>query len=365
MTELFNPERRSDQCSLHGASTPWPQLLSSPAFILVGAVMSIGLVGMYLSTFLIDDINVPFAGAVAVVLLALMGLGMLVVGATSHAVGRVRLVDVVAATAGGALAQFLTREMGISLLVAGSLIAVGVGIAMLGDGPLDTMAGGAAYAGICVGLLPSYVTQSSWLVIGASVLCGVLWSLAGPSVWNGIGGRMGLVAFIAGSVVYLVADVFGLERTHRLVPIRMDGLAHWAVVPVGAIAAVLTWVLVERLGVPFVLASGALSLVVCLTLDLTKPVPMSVLDVAFFGGTFVGGSSVRRLPNAAWVALAGLVYGALMLHFKGPLTGHVGVLGATGTIACLAVAALEWGVLTPWVNRAAGRLVPRPDPSAS
>ena len=238
-------------------------------------------------------------------------------------------------------------------------IAVVAGIAILGDGPLDTMSGGAAYAGICVGLLPSYVTQSSWLVIGAAVLCGVLWSLAGPSVWNGIGGRMGLVAFIAGSLVYLVADVFSLERNHKLIPLHMDGLAHWAVVPVGVIAAVLTWVLINRLNVPFVLASGGLSLAVCTTLDTTKPVPMSVLDVAFFGGTFVGGTSAQRLPNVAWVALAGLIYGSLMLHFRGPLTGHVGVLGATGTIACLAVAALEWAVLAPAVGRAAGRLASR------
>lgn len=359
MTPLINPETRSAQAATHAQAPEWPRLLASPRFIMLAALLVIGLVGMYLVTFLFDDLRVPWVGVGAVVLLSLAGLGMLVVGATSRLVGRVRAIDVVAATAAGAMAQFLTRDMGMPEVIAGSVIAVAVGIIVLDDGPLDGMSAAAAYAGACVGLLPAYVAQSPWLIIGASVLCGVLWSLVGPSVWNGIGGRIGLVAFIAGSAVYLLADIIGLERDHVLVPLRVTELASWAIVPVGAAAAVLTWMLVERLRVPFALASGGLSLVVCLPLDLTKPLPLSLLDAVFFGGTFVGGSSVRRLPNAGWVALAGLLYGMLMLHFKGPLTGHVGVIGATGAIACLAVAGLEWIVLAPWVGTAAERLLHR------
>jgi hypothetical protein len=249
--------------------------------------------------------------------------------------------------------------MGIPLLVAGSIVAVCLGFAQVWDGPLDAMSAGAGYAGTTVGLVPQYVTQSSWLVIAAAVICGVLWSLVGPSVWDGVGGRMGSVAFIAGSVVYLAADALGLERSHRLLPLHMSELAHWSVVPVGAIAAVLTWVLVQRLDVPFVLASGLLSLIVCVGLNLTQPIPASVLDAAFFGGTFVGGTAPRRLPNVAWVAGAGALYGALMLHFAGPLTGHIGVLGATGTMGCLAMAGCEWVVLHPRINGAAGRLAHR------
>ncbi len=359
MSTLFNPETRSDQCATHEGNTDAARLLASPRFVLLAAIMAIGLVGMYLSTFAVRSIEVPPYGVIAAVILGFMALGMLVVGATSKPVGHVRAVDVVAAVASAAIAQFLTREMGVPLLVAGSMVAVALGVAMLWGGPLDSMSAGAGYAGTCVGLLPQYVTQSSWLVIAAAVICGVLWSLIGPSVWDGVGGRMGSVAFISGSVVYLIADMFGLERSHRLIPLHMTELAHWAVVPVGMIAAVLTWMLVERAGVPFVLASGSLSLVVCLILDHTQPLPASVLDAAFFGGTFVGGVSPRRLPNAAWVAGAGAIYGALMLHFAGPLTGHVGILGATGTIGCLAMAGCEWIVLHPRVNSAAGRLLHR------
>lgn len=359
MTPLFTPERRSDQSAPRQGGDSWHALLSSPRFVLLTALMAIGVVGMYLATFVVRGIEVPPYGGIALVILSFMGLGMLVVAATSRPVGHVRLIDVVTCTFAAAIAQFLTREMGMPLLVAGAAIAVGLGLATLPGGPLDTMSSGAGYAGVCVGLLPPYVTQSSWLVIGAAILCGVLWSVIGPSVWNGIGGRMGSVAFISGSAIYLIADAFGMERSHRLVPLHMDALAHWSVVPVGMIAAVLTWVLVERAGMPFVLASGLLSLAVCIPLDLTQPVPASVMDAAFFGGTFVGGVSSGRLPNAAWVAGAGAIYGGLMLHFAGPLTGHVGVLGATGTIACLAMAGLEWLVLRPRLNEAAGRLVRR------
>ncbi len=95
------------------------------------------------------------------------------------------------------------------------------------------------------------------------------------------------------------------------------------------------------------------------------PVPQATLDVAFFGGTFVGGSATRRLPDAGWVGIAGLIYGGLMLYFRGPLTGHVGVMGAAGTVACLITAAVEWLVLKPRVNRSAWRVASRTRPGSS
>jgi hypothetical protein len=70
---------------------------------------------------------------------------------------------------------------------------------------------------------------------------------------------------------------------------------------------------------------------------------------AAYSGAFVGGSSVQRMPTALWLGLSGLLYGAFMLHVEGPLSGHVGVIGATGTTAAVAVL----GVRVSWV--AAGR----------
>lgn len=359
MSALFTPETRSEQCDLHEVRPALNPLLASPRFMVLAALMVVGLVGMYLSTFIVPDLSRPWVAALTITGFLVTGIGMLVVGATSRPVGHVRLMDVGVCTAAAAIAQFLTREAGMPLLVAGSVVAVVIGLSEVIDSPVDWRAAGAGYAGVCVGLLPPYVTQSSWLVIAAAVISGALWSLVGPSVWTGIGGRMGTVAFIGASFIYLIADAFGMERDHTVLPLPMSGLAHWSVVPVGAIAAVLTWIVIDRLRVPFVLASGTLSLVVCTSLAVAEPVPQSVLSVAFFGGTFVGGVSARRLPNVAWVAAAGAIYGSLMLHFQGPLTGHVGVIGATGSIACLTMAGLEWAVLHPAINEPAGRLLRR------
>jgi len=51
------------------------------------------------------------------------------------------------------------------------------------------------------------------------------------------------------------------------------------------------------------------------------------------------------------------MYGSYMLHFEGPLTGHVGVIGATGTIAVfIAMGAIRVGAwLTPRATRTIAR----------
>ena len=255
--------------------------------------------------------------------------------------GRVRLVDVVTAAVASAATLLLVRGLDIPPLVAAAAVATVIGVAMLGDGPLDAIAGGAGYAGGFVGLVAPTVTIALFWVVIAGALAGVLWGLIATSAFAGCGGRMGTSALIASILVYQAARLVGEQGDAVLLP-PVDGLAHWAVVPTGCVATLVTWLLMYRRGWSLPMASGLTSLVVCGGLAMWGPDSVQlVLATAWYGGTAVGRTGANRLPNAGWVALAGLAYGALMLRFEGPLQGHVGIIGATGLMGVLGVIAVR------------------------
>lgn len=298
---------------------------------IVGTACLLSLAGMYAAAFVYGAEPLPLSLVIIAGLLAITGawVGL----RTSTPVHRPRVRDVFASAIATTLALLLTREMGVPPLIAVSLVAVTTGMMAAPRGPLDHLARGSAYVGAFVGLLaPSVTVPSSWVVLSGA-LGGLLWSVIGPDVYHGVGGRLGLVAFMASSAVYWVAAVLGYESDAVLLP-EVDGMAHMAMLPIGAAGAIVTWVLIHRLGWDFTIASGLTSLLVCGAIDLSSMGDLTaVLATAWFGGTMVGLSLPQRLPNAAWVMAAGTIYGGYMLHFEGPLQGHVGVIGATATIA--------------------------------
>jgi hypothetical protein len=291
------------------------------------------LAAMYVLAFVIGAEPLPLGLVIVAVCLAAVG-ALVALGASLPLV-RPRAADVASATVASALTLLLSREMGIPALVSISLVAILLGVMAAPTGPLDVRAEGAGYAGAFVGLLdPSITVPIAWLILAGAV-SGALWSVIGPSVLPGIGGRLGLVAFMASAAIYGVASAIGAEQPAVLIP-AVDGLRHLAMIPVGAAGAVITWMLIQRRGWDFAIASGLTSLVVCGGVYLSGMGELApVLSTAWFGGTMVGLSAPARLPNAGWVGLAGMVYGSFMLHFEGPLQGHVGIIGATGVIAVL------------------------------
>jgi len=319
--------------------TPWTYAL--------GALALAGLAVMYVVAFVLGAEPLPL-GVVALAAL-LFGVGAVVGLRESLPLVRPRVRDVVAGAAAAGMSLFLTRGMGIPALVAVSLVAIVLGVMASRQGFLDRTSQGAGYAGAFVGLLaPTVAVHSAWAVLAGAV-AGLFWSFIGPCVFPGVGGRLGLVAFMASAGIYLIADALGHDAGAVLVP-QVDGLAHMAMVPIAAAGAVVTWVLIQRAGWDFALASGLTSLAVCGVIDLSIATDLApVLGTAWFGGTMVGLSLPDRLPHPGWVLLAGLVYGAFMLHFEGPLSGHVGVIGATATIGVF----VSMGVL--WLSQLAVR----------
>lgn len=321
----------------------------------LAALTLAALVAMYIVAFVVGAEPLPLAVVIIAVFLAVIGAAVAV--RDSMSVPRPRAADIAAGAAATTFSLLLCREMGIPALVTVSIVAIVIGMMVAPRGPLDVRAEGAAYVGAFVGLLaPSITVPSGWVVL-AGALAGLLWSIIGPYVLPGVGGRLGLVAFMGSSAIYWLASALGYEHQAVLVP-EVQGMAHMAMIPIGGVAAVVTWLLIQRRGWDFALASGITSLLVCggiYMADMGALAP--VLSTAWFGGTMVGLSTPARLPSAAWVTLAGLMYGAYMLHFEGPLTGHVGVIGATGTIAVfIAMGALRVGTwLTPRATRTIAR----------
>ena len=347
LSPLFQPEVRSTASILH--EEPWQgrRGMPSPAVLLLSLVMAIGLGFLYAASFF--RITDPAMLAMVVTIGVLLIAGIAITTVTSKEVGRARAIDVLTSVAAAAATLFMARSMGMPVIVAASCTAIVVGFMAVPGQAFDANAAGAGYSGAFVGMMSSDVMVNPYWVMGAAVLAGVLWSLIGPAVWDGVGGRMGAVAYIGAAGVYIAADLMGAVADRPLTA-GLDGLAHAAVVPIGCAAALVTWVLIQRMGIPFVLASGLTSLAVCGVLALTLA-DSAPLAAAWFGGSFVAGGSTGRLPNAGWVGAGGLVFGILTFHFSGPIAGHVGVLGATATIATLAVGAVEWFALAPVVQR--------------
>lgn len=305
--------------------TPWTYALAALTLASLGA--------MYVVAFVFGAEPLPLGLVLLAAVLVCIGAAAAV--ANSLPLVRPRVGDVVAGAAASAMGVLFTRGMGVPTLVAVSMVAILLGVMASRHGFLDRHAQGAGYAGAFVGLLaPGVTVPSGWVVI-AGGFAGLLWSFIGARVMPGVGGRLGLVAFMASAGVYWLAAALGYENGMVLLP-EVGGLPHMAMVPIAVTGAVVTWMLIQRAGWDFALASGLTSLAVCGVLDLSMGGELAaVFGTAWFGGTMVGLSLPDRLPTAGWVALAGFVYGAFMLHFEGPLAGHIGVIGATATIGVL------------------------------
>ena len=343
----------SETAGVRDLRAGYRQYRPSPVTIILGLALLAALVYLFVNGFWLrvgSAIDLVFVALVGV--LALLGFVLSLI--TSRPARMPRVVDVLLGIAAALFAQFLTREMRIPVLVAMGITGCVLGVAALPGGPLDFMSSAAGYTGMFTGMLQPGPTLPWGWVVAAGALAGLLFSVIGPAVLPGVGARMGAVAFLAGSAVYVVAEWTG-AATPPILPGDATGFMNGAMVPIGMAGALVTCVLARRTTMPFVMASALPSLIVCGVMNIALPGSVPVLGSAWVGGTLIASAAPARLPTAFWVGLAGIVYALLMMHFGGPLNGHVGVLGATATIACLAIGATEWLVH----SRSVGALVAR------
>ncbi len=316
----------------------------------LAAMMVVAATVVYVTSFaLASDISLR----VGVVVLGAFGLaGIYLAVRSSRPAAHPRFVDVASGLTSTLATFFMSRDLGVQPVAAASVVLVTVGLAAQPLGVVDARAARAAFAGAFVGLIgPSITVPWYWAALSGAI-AGLLWSMIGPSIMPGFGGRIGLMAFASSAIAYQIADFLDGAGNVALLP-PTAGLPTWTVVPVGVAGALVTWTLYNRTRLHYVACVGIPALAVSSGIAASPGLGSqgAVLATAWLGGAALAGTSLERLPNAAWIFVAALLYAGLMVRFTGPDQGHAGVIGVLAFIGELAVFALRRVLqrVAPWL----------------
>ncbi|MGI9186262.1 MAG: hypothetical protein ACR2J9_01880 [Gaiellales bacterium] len=203
------------------------------------------------------------------------------------------------------------------------------------------------YCGAFAGMT-SELVLAGWPAVAVSgLLAGLLVSLLRAS-WDGVGGKLGLLAF---GGVYLTAWATRALGTYGggAPVLELDRADRVALVVVAPVAAFVTLAL-RRRGVAPVLASAAPSAVFTLVLFVLDdhglvgdllPLSFTPLCVAWFGGSFIGMTAPGRVGDRLWPLLvAAALFGVLQVTFKPAIAGYGGDFGASAVVAVLVMIGL-------------------------
>lgn len=255
---------------------------------------------------------------------------------------RPRAADLVLAVVGAVAVGIGVRELDLAAVLAASVIGVVAALLSMAHGRLASMAV-PLYCGAFAGMTSELVLADWPSLTIAGLLAGVLVSLL-RATWDGVGGKLGLLAFAGVFLMSLVARALGTigDGAPVLALERPDRVALVAVPP---IAAAVTWLLRHR-GLSPVLASAAPTAIftlVLLVLDDNSPVgdwmpfAFTPLCVAWFGGSFIGMTAPGRTGGRLWpLLIAATLFGVLQIGFKPTIAGFGGDFGATAVVAVLA-----------------------------
>ena len=255
---------------------------------------------------------------------------------------RPRLTDMALALASTLIVAVGVREFGLSPVLAASLMGVVAGLVSIMHSRLASAAV-PLYCGSFAGMTSALVL-ADWLSVTIAGLCaGLLVSLL-RTTWDGVGGKLGLLAFAGVFLTSFVAR--GLGTIGPGAPlIEFDDADHIALLAVPPLAATITWALRHR-GISPVMASAAPTAafaLLLLVLDDNTPVgdlmPFTYVSLclAWFGGSFIGMTSPGRVGGRLWPLLvAAFLFGVLQIAFEPTIAGFGGDFGATASVAVLA-----------------------------
>ena len=225
----------------------------------------------------------------------------------------------------GALAAFgLSVEFGLGAVVASCIVGI-MATLLVPDYDVPV------YCGAFVGMASPAVVSGYTFVGLAGFLAGLLF-VASRDTFAGFGGKLGTIAFSGGIVTALLT---GTELSSSSVP-------GWNIgqylVLYSVIGAVATFFLNESLGHSAVTSSAVVGLLGGLLLPIVYPVFGETLAVMVVCASYAGMSSLSRIPNGAYMAVAG-AFCALVFMFTSPYFGGLG--GKLGTIAFGSVTAIR------------------------
>jgi hypothetical protein len=268
---------------------------------------------------------------------------------------------VLLAAAGAVAVLALSRTHLSSAVLAAALVGSGGGLLehlSRGRGP---MRDGAAplYCGAFAGMTSELVLRHPGWVLLAGVLAGLLLTLLGNS-WQGIGGKLGSIAFLSVAATSTLAAAFGDLGAGAPLD-RLSHLEQGLLIGIALLSPLVTHALSYRWGFGAVLGSALPSLAV----GLLVPLPLAAV---WLGASFVGMTAPDRLPGHPQLSLLamGLLFGLFGLGFEPHLAGIGGDLGATAAVSVFAVLGGH-SLLSGWPGpqQPARRRRPKPAPGLS
>lgn len=237
--------------------------------------------------------------------------------------GRADAADFLAVVVGAGLTYWLHAQTGAGAVVASAAVGLAAGLAL-------PRVDSAAYCGSFVGMVSPAVFPEVGLVVAAAAVAGGLF-VAARGAFDGFGGKLGTTALFGCLVVALAA---GADYAAGSPPPWGEAAL---IVPIAAVAAVLTVTLGVRAGLGAVVASAAVGLLAGLGLPAAFPADGETLAMAAFCGSFVGMIAPARLDGELRVGAAGALSGAVFVAASPALAGAGGKLGTTAFASCLAV----------------------------
>jgi hypothetical protein len=274
-------------------------------------------------------------------------LGMVVLlGFLQHAghgpAGKIQPLLVIEAALAAFVVLGLSRGGGLSVVLAVGLVGTAGGLMEAAVRPRHRYQGMAAtlYCGAFAGMTSELVLHHPAWVLLSGALGGLLLSVLANS-WQGIGGKLGTIAFLAGLSTLAVATVSGANGPGA--PLHTFTEAERGLVLIlSLLSPLLTYALSHSLGFGVVLGSALPSLLVAIALSglpASLGLASAPLAAAWLGASFVGMTAPERLgPHPLPLLLAmGLLFALLDLVFEPRLAGLGGDLGATAAVSVFAV----------------------------
>jgi len=180
----------------------------------------------------------------------------------------------------------------------------------------------------------SFVGMSSmiifpwWGIVLSSIVAGVIISL-GKDLFEGTGGKLGYSAFIG---TFLLGT---LTNTTPQIAISITLIDKLIMITLSTLIAYLTFTVQVKWKQSPVISSAIVGLILGLVASSLQSTFILVLSAVLFGATFVGMSSIDRLPKAYLVVLSGIVYGIIAVSFYEVFNGLGGKLGMMAFISVL------------------------------
>lgn len=233
-------------------------------------------------------------------------------------------IDAVAVVGAAVLTYVISVDVGLGPVVASALVGLLAGL-------LTPRVDAAAFCGSFLGMVSAQVFPAVEYLFLAGTVSAVAY-VAAKDTFAGVGGKLGTLALF-GCVTTVALTGADFAAGEALSP-----TAAISVVPVAALAAVVTAVVSLQFDQGTVVGSALVGLVAGLLLP---EIGYETLAVVAYCATFVGMSSRDRLRHESYVALAGALSGLVFIAVATAFAGAGGKLGTIAFIACLSVAGAE------------------------